>query len=171
MPSEIAPNERELLIGQYCAELVEDGATIQLGIGGIPNAAAVALENKKDLGVHSEMACDTMRTLWEKGVITNRLKTLIPDRCVFTFAMGSPKLYEWINDNPGIIFRSVSWVNDPYVIGLMKRWCPSMAPWRLTLPGRPVRIHWYQTVYPSRRTIGFCQRGLSFPGRKINPGL
>jgi 4-hydroxybutyrate CoA-transferase len=115
---DIPPNANEEIIGQYCAEFVQDGATIQLGIGGIPNAAATALVNKKDLGVHSEMACDTMRLLWEQGVITNRKKTLLPDRCVFTFAMGSQKLYDWINDNRGIEFRGVEWVNDPYVIGL-----------------------------------------------------
>ncbi|NLB53157.1 MAG: acetyl-CoA hydrolase/transferase family protein [Syntrophomonadaceae bacterium] len=115
---EIPPNAKEQIIGQYCAELIKDGATIQLGIGGIPNAAAQALIDKKDLGVHSEMACDTMRMLWEQGVITNRKKTLYPDRCVFTFAMGSQKLYDWIDDNQSIVFRNVEWVNDPYVIGL-----------------------------------------------------
>jgi acyl-CoA hydrolase len=115
---EIPPNAKEQIIGQYCAELIKDGATIQLGIGGIPNAAAQALIDKKDLGVHSEMACDTMRMLWEQGVITNRKKTLYPDRCVFTFAMGSQKLYDWIDDNQAIVFRNVEWVNDPYVIGL-----------------------------------------------------
>lgn len=115
---ETPPNDRELVIGQYISEFVDNGATIQLGIGGIPNAAALALENKKDLGVHSEMACDTMRVLWEKGVITNRRKNFMPDRCIFTFAMGSQKLYDWIHENPGIEFRSVGWVNDPYIIGL-----------------------------------------------------
>ena len=114
---DIPPNANEQIIGQYCAEFIQNGATIQLGIGGIPNAAATALVDKKDLGVHSEMACDTMLKLWEQGVITNRKKTLMPDRCVFTFAMGSQKLYDWIHENPGIVFRSVDWVNDPYVIG------------------------------------------------------
>jgi acyl-CoA hydrolase len=98
--------------------MVPDEATIQLGIGGIPNAVAVCLEDKKDLGVHSEMACDNMRVLWEKGVITNRKKNFMPDKCIFTFAMGSQKLYDWIDDNPGVEFRHVSWVNDPYIIGL-----------------------------------------------------
>ncbi|MFY9324592.1 MAG: acetyl-CoA hydrolase, partial [Syntrophomonadaceae bacterium] len=104
---DIPPNENEKIIGQYCAEFVQDGSTIQLGIGGIPNAAATALVDKKDLGVHSEMACDTMRMLWAKGVITNRKKTLLPDRCIFTFALGSQKLYDWIDNNPGIEFRGV----------------------------------------------------------------
>ncbi|MDH7479045.1 MAG: acetyl-CoA hydrolase/transferase C-terminal domain-containing protein [Syntrophomonadaceae bacterium] len=115
---EVPPNPREVLIGQYCAEMIEDESTIQLGIGGIPNAAANALEGKRDLGVHSEMACDTMRVLWEKGIITNRKKNFMPDRCIFTFAMGSQKLYDWIDDNPGIEFRAVGFVNDPYIIGL-----------------------------------------------------
>lgn len=114
---EIPINANEHIIGQYCAEFVKNGATLQLGIGGIPNAAATALTDKQDLGVHSEMACDTMRMLWEQGVITNRKKTLMRDRCVFTFAMGSQKMYDWINDNPGVVFYRVDWVNDPYVIG------------------------------------------------------
>lgn len=114
---DIPPNANEKIIGQHCAELIKDGSTIQLGIGGIPNAAANALIDKKDLGVHSEMACDTMRKLWEQGVITNRKKTLMKDRCVFTFAMGSQQLYDWIDNNRGIVFHSVEWVNDPYVIG------------------------------------------------------
>lgn len=123
------------MIGQYCAELVSDGAIIKLGIGGIPNAAAIALEDKKDLGVHSEMACNTMRVLWEKGVITNRRKNFMTDRCIFTFTMGTQSLYDWIDDNPGIEFHDVGWVNDPYIIGLndnlvsincsflLKTWC------------------------------------------------
>jgi acyl-CoA hydrolase len=114
---EVPPNANETLIGQFCAELVDDGSTIQLGIGGIPNAAAVALEHKKDLGVHSEMAADTIRVLWEKGVVNNRRKNFMRDRCIFTFAMGSQKLYDWLDDNPGVEFRDVTFVNDPYIIG------------------------------------------------------
>lgn len=114
---EVPFNNKEQLIGKYCAELIQDGSTIQLGIGGIPNAAASELIDKKDLGVHSEMACDTMRVLWEKGIISNRRKNFMEDRCIFTFAMGTQKLYDWIDDNPAIDFRSVGWVNDPYIIG------------------------------------------------------
>jgi 4-hydroxybutyrate CoA-transferase len=115
LPS-IAPNDNEKLIGQYIAELVEDGSCIQLGIGGIPAAAALALENKKDLGVHTEMLADCMRVLWEKGIITNRLKTFMPNISVATFALGTQELYDWVDNNPAVHFYPCDFVNDPYVI-------------------------------------------------------
>jgi len=116
-PGPLSPEEET--IGRYCAEFVKDGSTIQLGIGNIPNAVAKAFLDAgvKDLGVHSEMACDTMVELWEAGIITNRRKNFMPYRCIFTFAMGTKKLYEWINDNPGVEFHPVDFVNDPHIIG------------------------------------------------------
>ncbi|MBI2385227.1 MAG: acetyl-CoA hydrolase/transferase family protein [Elusimicrobia bacterium] len=103
-------------IGAHFAELVPDGATLQLGIGGIPNAAAMALKGKKDLGVHTEMLVDSVMELYELGVITNRRKTLLKDKFVATFAMGSRKLYDWLDDNPTVELRRGSWVNDPAII-------------------------------------------------------
>ncbi len=111
-----APDETELAIGSRIAELVDDGATLQLGIGGIPNAAALALKGKKDLGVHTEMMVDSMMELYEAGAITNKKKTLCKDKFVCTFAMGSSKLYDWLDDNPAVEFRRGAWVNDPAVI-------------------------------------------------------
>ncbi len=110
------PDETETLIGNYIAELVDDGATIQLGIGGIPNAAALALKGKKDLGVHTEMLVDSVMELYWAGVITNKRKALCKDKFVCTFAMGSRRLYDWLDDNPAVEFRRGSWVNDPAVI-------------------------------------------------------
>jgi acyl-CoA hydrolase len=110
------PDGTETTIGNYIAELVDDGATIQLGIGGIPNAAALALKGKKDLGVHTEMMVDSMMELYEAGVITNKKKSLLKDKFVCTFAMGSRKLYDWMHDNPAVEFRRGAWVNDPAVI-------------------------------------------------------
>lgn len=117
--SESRPGEVEMKIGEYCAEFVKDGSTIQLGIGDIPNAVAQAFlrANLHDLGIHSEMACDTMKDLWDAGVVTNRLKTFMPNKSIFTFAMGTRKLYEWIDDNPGIEFYPVDFVNNPHNIG------------------------------------------------------
>jgi len=111
-----APDGTELAIGGYIGELVEDGATIQLGIGGIPNAAALALKHKKDLGVHTEMMVDSIMELYECGAITNRKKSLVKDKFVCTFAMGSRKLYDWLDGNVAVEFRRGSWVNDPAVI-------------------------------------------------------
>lgn len=112
----VPPGPVDLAIGAHFAELVPDGATLQLGIGGIPNAAAMALKGKKDLGVHTEMLVDSVMELYELGVITNRRKTLLKDKFVATFAMGSRKLYDWLDDNPTVELRRGSWVNDPAII-------------------------------------------------------
>jgi len=113
----VVPSEKDKLIGQYIAELVEDGSTIQLGIGGIPNAAALFLAEKKDLGVHTEMLSDAIVDLVESGAITGREKTAWKDKIVATFAFGSKKLYDFINENPLIEMQRGSVVNDPYVVG------------------------------------------------------
>jgi acyl-CoA hydrolase len=110
------PNETDLAIGAHIAELVEDGSTIQLGIGGIPNAAAMALKGKKDLGVHTEMLVDSMMELYELGVITNARKALKPGKFITTFAMGSRKFYDWLDDNLAVEFQRGSWVNNPSVV-------------------------------------------------------
>jgi acyl-CoA hydrolase len=110
------PSETDLAIGGHIADLVEDGSTIQLGIGGIPNAAALALKGKKDLGVHTEMLVDSMMELYKMGVVTNRRKGLVKDKLVCTFAMGSRDLYDWLDDNVAVQFERGRWVNDPAVI-------------------------------------------------------
>jgi len=110
------PDGTELAIGGHIGELVPDGATIQLGIGGIPNAAALALKNKRDLGVHTEIMVDSMMELYECGAVTNRRKALVKDKFVCTFAMGSRKLYDWLDNNVAVEFRRGAWVNDPAVI-------------------------------------------------------
>nr|MBP7110261.1 acetyl-CoA hydrolase/transferase family protein [Bacillota bacterium] len=110
------PSEVDMLIGSHIAELVEDGSTIQLGIGGIPNAAALSLKDKHDLGVHTEMFVDSMMDLYDMGVITNRKKGFMKDRAVTTFCMGSKKLYDWVDNNPVVEFHRGRWVNDPCVV-------------------------------------------------------
>ena len=110
------PNPTDLAIGAHIAELVADGSTIQLGIGGIPNAAAMALKDKKDLGVHTEMLVDSMMELYELGVITNAKKALKPGKFITTFAMGSRKFYDWLDDNLAVEFERGRWVNNPAVV-------------------------------------------------------
>ena len=110
------PSSTDLAIGAYIADLVEDGSTIQLGIGGIPNAAALALKDKKELGVHTEMFVDSLMELYEMGVITNTRKALKRGKFVTTFAMGSRKLYDWLDDNVAVEFIRGSWVNNPAVV-------------------------------------------------------
>jgi acyl-CoA hydrolase len=110
------PSPTDLAIGGHIAELVEDRSTVQLGIGGIPNAAALALRGKKDLGVHTEMLVDSMMELYEMGVITNERKALMKGKSVCTFAMGSRALYDWLDDNVSVQFERGRWVNDPAVV-------------------------------------------------------
>ena len=111
------PNDKDKIIGKYIADLVEDGSTIQLGIGGIPNAVASELKNKKDLGIHTEMFTDGMVDLYNAGAINGSKKTIMPRKMIATFALGTKKLYEFINDNPAVQILNGNWVNDPYVIG------------------------------------------------------
>lgn len=113
---EVKPDLIEQKIGENIAGLVDDGATIQLGIGGIPNAAAMSLRGKKDLGVHTEMFVDSMMELYELGVITNKAKTLYKDKFICTFAMGSLKMYEWLHNNMAVEFQRGKWTNDPCVM-------------------------------------------------------
>ncbi len=110
------PTKEDELIAGYIADLVEDGATIQLGIGGIPNAVASFLEHKHDLGIHTEMLTQGMIELLNKGVITNKKKTLWPGKMVCTFGLGEKSMYDFVDDNPGILFLRGKYVNDPYVI-------------------------------------------------------
>jgi len=104
------------IIGEYVASLVNDGDTIQLGIGGIPNAVAKAFHNKKDLGVHTEMITTGMAELAEAGIITGRKKNLHPGKIVGTFALGSQKLYGFLDNNPSVVLLRGDYVNNPFVI-------------------------------------------------------
>ncbi|MGC9358118.1 MAG: acetyl-CoA hydrolase/transferase family protein [Anaerolineae bacterium] len=113
----LEPTEVEDAIGHYIADLIEDGATIQLGIGGIPNAIAANLFGKRDLGVHTEMFTDGMVDLYEAGVVTGKNKTLFPGKMVGGFALGTDKLYEFVNNNIVVEFQRGRFTNDPYVLG------------------------------------------------------
>ena len=106
----------ELAIGRNCASLIQDGDTLQLGIGSIPDAVLMSLKDKKDLGVHTEMFSDTVVDLVNAGVINGARKTLHPGKLVATFLMGSKKLYDFVNNNPMVEMYGVDYVNDPYVI-------------------------------------------------------
>lgn len=103
-------------IAQHVADLVEDGATIQIGIGAIPNAVLAALQSKADLGIHTEMFSDGVLDLVEAGVITGARKTLHPRKIVATFLMGSQRLYAFVHDNPGVEMHPVEYTNDTRII-------------------------------------------------------
>ncbi|HEY3063593.1 MAG TPA: acetyl-CoA hydrolase/transferase C-terminal domain-containing protein [Chloroflexota bacterium] len=111
-----SPTELEQRIGAHVADLVEDGATLQLGIGGIPNAALAALSDRKDLGVHTEMFSDGLLDLVEAGVVTGEAKSIHPGKIITTFLMGSQRLYDWIHDNPMLEMHPVDYTNDTSII-------------------------------------------------------
>ena len=111
-----APTETSIHIAAHIATLIEDGSTIQTGIGEIPNAVLGKLKDKKDLGVHTELFSDGIIELVEKGVITCDRKTLHPGKIVAGFVLGTQALYDFINDNPLIELCSQEYVNDPFVI-------------------------------------------------------
>lgn len=114
----VEPNEKDMKIGKLIADYIHDGDNIQLGIGGIPNAVAKSLMGKKDLGIHTEMFTSGMIDLIEAGVITGKKKTLHKGKHVCCFAMGSKKLYEYIDNNPSVMILPGSYVNDPAIMGL-----------------------------------------------------
>ena len=103
-------------IGFYVNQLVDDGATLQIGFGHLPYAIVQHLADKKDLGIHTQLITDAFLPLFEKKVITNRKKTLLPGRVVASLCMGSDKLYNYVDNNPMFYFRSSEFVNDPTVI-------------------------------------------------------
>ncbi len=114
LPGEISAQDRK--IGQHVASLVEDGATLQLGIGGIPNATLAELIHHKGLGIHTEMFSDGVIDLVERGVITGEHKTVLPYRIVSSFVMGSKRVYDFIDDNPGVAMKQASFTNDTAII-------------------------------------------------------
>ena len=113
----VEPRAEERIIGNYIADMIDNGSTLQLGIGGIPNAIALSLLDKKDLGIHTEMFTDGMVDLFDAGVITGRRKTLWRGKMVGTFALGTKKLYDFIDKNLAVEFQQGNIVNDPCVIG------------------------------------------------------
>lgn len=110
------PTEKEIKIGNYIAELIPDGATLQIGVGGIPNAVIRALENHKHLGLHTEAMTDGVLPLLEKGIIDNSQKKVMPGKSVASLALGSQRLYDYMNYNKDIVIKDVAWTNNPFVI-------------------------------------------------------
>ena len=104
-------------IGKYVADMIPDGATLQIGYGGIPDAVVMQLTHKHDLGIHTEMVGDGIMTLVEAGVITNRKKNYHHGKMLATFALGSKKLYQFMHRNPALEMHPVDFTNDPYLAG------------------------------------------------------
>lgn len=105
-------------IGKYVADLIDDGSTLQIGYGGIPDAVVMQLTAKHDLGIHTEMIGDGILTLLEAGAVTNRRKNYLPGKMVATFALGSKKLYKFMDRNPALEIHPVNFTNSPALAGL-----------------------------------------------------
>lgn len=110
------PNEIETKIGNYVASEIPDGATLQIGVGGIPNAVINALRHHKHLGLHTEAITDGVLPLIESGVIDNSLKKVLPGKSVGSLVLGSRHLYDFVDHNPDFVIRDVAWTNDPQII-------------------------------------------------------
>ncbi len=110
------PTEAEKKIGDYIAALIPDGATLQIGVGGIPNAVISALKDHRHLGLHTEAMTDGVLPLLEEGIIDNSLKNVMPGKSVASLALGSRRLYDYMDKNPDIIFKDVAWTNNPFII-------------------------------------------------------
>jgi acyl-CoA hydrolase/GNAT superfamily N-acetyltransferase len=115
LPS-VKDNEVIRRIGHYVSQLVNDGATLQIGFGHLPYAILKYLDKKKDLGIHTQLITDAFLPLFEKKVITNKRKNLLPGRVVASLCMGSERIYAYVDNNPMFYFRSSDFVNDPTVI-------------------------------------------------------
>lgn len=114
--SEEGPNETIDKIASYIIDLIPDGATMQMGIGAIPDTVLKYLYNKKDLGIHTELFSDGVIDLFEAGVITNARKSLHPGKILAGFIIGTNRLYRWVDDNPLIELHPTEYVNDPFII-------------------------------------------------------
>ncbi len=130
------PGEIERRIAGYVADLIPDGATLQMGIGAIPSAVGMALRDKRDLGVHTEMFTDGVVDLVEAGVITGARKELDRGKLVATFVMGTQRLYDFVNDNPMVEMREVEYTNDTAVIRRFRRMCAINSALEVDLTGQ-----------------------------------
>lgn len=129
-------NSQTDTIGRLCAELIDDGATLQMGIGGIPDAVLSCLGNHRDLGIHTEMFSDGIVPLVEKGVITNKFKRKHRGKLVTGFAVGTKRLYDFIDDNPEVAFLEISYVNDTKVIRANPKVCAINSAIEIDLTGQ-----------------------------------
>ena len=123
-------------IGQYVADMIDDGATLQIGYGGIPDAVVMQLKHKHDLGIHTEMIGDGILSLVEAGAVTNRRKTFMPGKMVATFALGSRRLYRFLHRNPMLEMHPVEFTNDPYIAARNDKLCAINATLQIDLLGQ-----------------------------------
>ena len=138
-------------IGKNVASLIEDGATLQLGIGGIPDAVLHFVRDRKHLGVHTEMFSDGMVELIERGIVPNEKKTLHPGKIVASFVLGTRPLFDFIHNNPIVEFHPSDHVNDPFVIAHHANMVDVNSAIEVDLTGQVDFIRWRTKSPPRRR--------------------
>jgi acyl-CoA hydrolase/GNAT superfamily N-acetyltransferase len=143
----VAPDEVAQQIGKYVARIVQDGDTIQVGYGSLPNAILANFGDKKHLGVHTELLTDGIVELMEKGVIDNSRKDLNRGKTVTTFCMGHQKTYEYIHDNPAIEFRAIDYTNNPLTISRLKNMTAINSALEIDLTGQATAESLGKTFY------------------------
>lgn len=163
----IPSSEIEKRIGYYAADLVEDGSTLQIGIGGIPNAVLAGLEGKKDLGIHSEMISDGVLNLVEKGVVTNAKKALNPGKIIITFILGSERLYKFAHKNPAVEIHPGEYTNDPCIISQNSKFVSINAALQIDLTGQiNAESIGTRQISGTGGHLDFCYGALKAPGGK-----
>ena len=143
----VAPDEVAQQIGKYVARIVQDGDTIQVGYGSLPNAILSNFEDKKNLGVHTELLTDGVIALMKKGVVDNSRKTLNRGKTVATFCMGHQKTYEYIHDNPAVEFRTIDYTNNPLAISRQKNMTAINSALEIDLTGQATAESLGRTFY------------------------
>ena len=154
---DVPPSDKDRVIGNLIAQHIHDGDCLQLGIGGMPNALAEALMDKKDLGIHTEMLTTNMMKLYRAGAVNGRRKQIGRGKMVCTFIMGSKELYEFAHDNPGVEVLAGSWVNDPYVIAQNDNMVSVNNALMVDLTGQVASESTGRRSSPARRSGGYRQ--------------
>ncbi len=159
----IAPDETARQIGKYVSRIVQDGDTIQVGYGSLPNAILNNFGEKKHLGVHTELLTDGLVDLIKKGVIDNSRKTLNRGKTVATFCMGHRKTYEFLEDNPSIEFRTIDYTNNPLTISRQKNMTAINSALEIDLTGQVTAESLGKTFYSGIGGQADFMRGLFWP--------
>lgn len=143
----IKPSDKDQTIGNLVAERIPDGATLQCGIGGMPNAVLGALGGHRDLGVHTEVLTDGVMDLMIRGVVNNVEKELVRTKTATSFALGTRRLYDFVDMNPIVEFLPVSWVNNPVFIGKMSKMISINSTLEVDLVGQCASESFGHTLY------------------------
>ena len=161
------PDAVETAIGRHCAALIEDGATLQMGIGAIPNAVLDQLGGHKNLGIHTEMFADGVIPLVEKGVINGENKAIDRGKMVATFLLGSKKLYDYTHLNSQVLMMDVGYTNDPFIISRNPKVTAINSALQVDLTGQVCADSLGTKFYSGvGGQVDFCLRRLPFPGRQ-----